>query len=46
MLDQQRMRVLGFDVQLRGTVNPIYWTKNVTVEGADRLPAPSTAIMK
>ena len=25
-------------------IDPIYWTKNVALEGADRLPAPSTAM--
>jgi len=26
------------------SLDQIYWTKNVALEGADRLPAPSTAI--
>ena len=26
------------------SIDQIYWTKNVALEGADRLPAPSTAI--
>jgi hypothetical protein len=28
----------------RTPIEPIYWTKNVADEGADRLPAPSTAM--